>query len=217
MAEALECPTLLLNGFGEHNIQGIGDKHVPLIHNVMNTDLVVDVSDRATDQLNLVLCSAVGRAFLRDRLRIATETMDVLDMFGLSSLCNVIAAIKTARHYRFDEHDLVMTVATDGGLLYRSEAPRALQKYFLSEFSAREAQRVVEEHLLQADTSNLLELGPQERTRIFNLGYFTWVEQRGLDLDSFTARAEPQFWQSLRGALDRWDQLIDSLNAEVGV
>src|SRR5207302_6528052 len=54
VVEAVECPTLLLNGYGEHNIQGIGDKHVPLIHNVMNTDLVIGVSDQATDGLNAV-------------------------------------------------------------------------------------------------------------------------------------------------------------------
>ena len=52
--EALECPTMLYNGYGEHNIQGIGDKHIPLIHNVTNTDVIVGVSDRATDGLGLV-------------------------------------------------------------------------------------------------------------------------------------------------------------------
>ena len=43
--EAIECPTMLCNGYGEHNIQGIGDKHIPLIHNVMNTDFVIGVSE----------------------------------------------------------------------------------------------------------------------------------------------------------------------------
>ena len=62
--EALECPTMLRNGFGEHNIQGIGDKHIPLIHNVMNTDLVVDISDRATDRLLVLLNTDAGRAYL---------------------------------------------------------------------------------------------------------------------------------------------------------
>ena len=33
-SEALQCPTLLQNGFGGHRIEGIGDKHVPWIHNV---------------------------------------------------------------------------------------------------------------------------------------------------------------------------------------
>ena len=53
-----------MNGYGEHNIQGIGDKHVPLIHNVMNTDLVIGVSDQATDGLNAVFNTDEGRAYL---------------------------------------------------------------------------------------------------------------------------------------------------------
>jgi cysteine synthase len=82
--EALECPTLLLNGFGEHNIQGIGDKPVPLIHNVFNTDLVVEVSDRTTDQLNVVLNSATGRAYLADAAGVPANILEALDLFGVS-------------------------------------------------------------------------------------------------------------------------------------
>jgi cysteine synthase len=212
--EALECPTLLLNGFGEHNIQGIGDKHVPLIHNVFNTDLVVDVSDRATDQLNLLLNSAAGRRYLA-RGGVPDEVLDALDLFGLSSLCNVVAAIKTAKQYGLGENDVVMTVATDGAAMYRSEAPKALKRYFDGEFTERQAARVVGEHLSGADDAHVLALKLAERTRIFNLGYFTWVEQRGLSLEEFTARAQPRFWQALRGALDRWDRLIEDLNGEV--
>ena len=63
VVEALECPTLLHGGYGEHNIQGIGDKHVPLIHNVMNTDFVVDVSDQATNNLNMIFNTEIGKNF----------------------------------------------------------------------------------------------------------------------------------------------------------
>jgi cysteine synthase len=215
VAEALECPTLLQNGFGEHNIQGIGDKHVPLIHNVMNTDLVVDVSDRATDELNVVLNSPAGRGYLAERRGVPIDTVEALDLFGLSSLCNVVAAIKTARHYELCEDDVVLTVATDGAAMYRSEASTALRKYFGGQFSERDATRVVRQHLLEADDSDVLELTPSERRRIFNLGYFTWVEQRGVSLDAFTARAEPEFWRTLRGALEAWDRSIEELNSEV--
>jgi cysteine synthase len=216
VAEARECPTLLLNGFGVHNIQGIGDKHVPLIHNVMNSDLVVDVSDRATDQLNVLLNSAAGRRYLVEQAGVPADIVDGLDLFGLSSLCNVIAAIKTARHYRLGGHDVVMTVATDGAAMYRSESTKALLKYFGGEFSEHDAMRVVRQHLLEADDSDVLELTLRERTRIFNLGYFTWVEQRGVSLDAFLARSRPEFWHALVGALEAWDRSIETLNQEVG-
>ena len=95
--EALECPTMLENGFGEHNIQGIGDKHIPLIHNVMNTDVVVGVSDRATDELDLLFNADAGRAFLADRKGVPADVIEALGHFGFSSTCNVLAAIKTAK------------------------------------------------------------------------------------------------------------------------
>lgn len=67
VVEALECSTLLYNGYGEHNIQGSGDKHVPFILNVMNADFVIGVSDRASDHLNMLFNTTVGRDYLRGR------------------------------------------------------------------------------------------------------------------------------------------------------
>src|SRR5918996_858279 len=119
-AEALECPTLLRNGFGEHNIQGIGDKHVPLIHNVMNTDVVVDVSDRDTDRLNVLFNTAGGRAFLGAR-GIQGRVIEALDAFGLSSICNVLAAIKTARLLRLGAAAVLGSTSTDGGAVYPNQ------------------------------------------------------------------------------------------------
>ena len=107
--EALECPTLLYNGFGEHNIQGIGDKHVPYIHNVMNTDLVADVSDRDTDTLLVLFNTDEGRKYLVERRGIDADLVDQLANFGLSSLCNMLAAIKTAKYYDLGPDDVVMS------------------------------------------------------------------------------------------------------------
>ena len=110
--EALECPTMLYNGFGEHNIQGIGDKHIPLIHNVMNTDLAAAVSDQATDQLVILFNTDVGREYLRDRRGVPEETIAALSSLGISSICNILAAIKTAKYYGFGPKDVLVTVAT---------------------------------------------------------------------------------------------------------
>ena len=73
--EAIECPTMLCNGYGEHNIQGIGDKHIPLIHNVMNTDVVIGVSDLASDSLNALFGGNVGRSYLAGRRKIDPDVM----------------------------------------------------------------------------------------------------------------------------------------------
>ena len=128
VVEAVECPTLLNNGYGEHNIQGIGDKHVPLIHNVMNTDLVIGVSDQATDGLNAVFNTDAGRDYLARRLGVAPELARALAYFGLSSIANVLGAIKMAKHCRLGPDDMIVTVATDGHEMYASELVRYLQR-----------------------------------------------------------------------------------------
>src|SRR6202043_2835240 len=99
--EASECPTLLRNGFGEHNIQGIGDKHVPYIHNVMNTDFVVGISDRSVAALDLLFNSETGLAYLVDRRRVDPPAIHELKYLGLSGIANVVAAIKTAKRLEF--------------------------------------------------------------------------------------------------------------------
>ena len=105
--EAVECPTLLYNGYGEHNIQGIGDKHVPLIHNVMNTDVVIGVSDRATDTLLALFNTDEGRRYLVERRGVEPALVASLDNFGLSSICNIVAAVKLAKYFDLGPDDVV--------------------------------------------------------------------------------------------------------------
>jgi cysteine synthase len=214
--EALECPTLLRNGYGEHNIQGIGDKHVPLIHNVMATDVVLAVSDRATDRLGVLFGTDTGRRYLSDRRHVGDVDIAALDSFGLSSLCNVVGAIKVAKHFDLGEGDVVATVATDGASMSGSERAHALGKYFPDGFDEVAAGEVFAEHVLGATTDNLRELTHDDRRRIFNLGYFTWVEQHGLPLEEFEARRRPEFWAEKRAALEQCDQLIAEFNARTG-
>ena len=216
-AEPVECPTLLENGFGEHNIQGIGDKHVPLIHNVMNTDLVVAVSDKATDRLGLAFSRPEGRAWLRDERRVPPEVIDALGDFGLSSWCNVIAAVKTAKRLGLGPDDVVLTLATDGDAMYASEHARTLARDFDGRFGRDDAAETFERWMLGADKESTRVLDDAERRRIFNLGYFTWVEQRGVSLANFEARRDPAFWVGLRTRLAAWDAGIAEFNARTGV
>jgi len=216
-AEALECPTLLYNGFGEHNIQGIGDKHVPLIHNVMNTDAVVAVSDRATDQLGVLFSSAAGRDYLARRRGVTRETLADLPAFGLSSICNVIAAIKMARYLRLGPGDVVMTVATDGAEMYGSERERVLARDYPGGYDEAAAAEAFGRWVLAAGTDDLLETSLRDRERIFDLGYYTWVEQQGLSVADFLARRSGSFWTGLRDKVAAWDALIGEFNARTKV
>jgi cysteine synthase A len=215
-AEALECPTMLKNGFGEHNIQGIGDKHIPLIHNVMNTDLVVDVSDRDTDRLNVLFNTDVGREHLVRRRDVPAAVVEALSSFGLSSICNVLAAIKTAKWFGMGPQDVIATVATDGAAMYATEKDKVLARDFPSGFDEVAAGETFGRSLLAADTDNMLELTELERERVFNLGYYTWVEQQGVSIEDFVARRSQSFWRELRELVPVWDAMIEDLNARSG-
>ncbi|MCL4813546.1 MAG: pyridoxal-5'-phosphate-dependent protein subunit beta [Vicinamibacteraceae bacterium] len=215
--EALECPTLLSNGFGEHNIQGIGDKHVPLIHNVMNTDVVTAVSDQVTDGLGVLFSDEAGRRYLRDRRGVPEDVVDALRSFGLSSICNVVAAIKTARYYDLGPDEAVVTVATDGAAMYASEWPKLTAKHFGGRFDEVSAAEAFGRGVLGATPDHFLEMTTRDRERVFNLGYYTWVEQQGVSLAEFTVRRDQAFWRELRGYLEAWDSLITDFNGRTGL
>jgi cysteine synthase len=215
--EALECPTMLSNGFGSHNIQGIGDKHIPLIHNVMNTDLVTAVSDRATDQLSVLFNDEAGLRYLRERRRVSAEVLAALPAFGLSSVCNVVAAVKTAKYLKLGPDDVVITVATDGARMYDSERRRIAARDFPGGLDAVDAAEVFGTWMLAAGTDHLVELTREDSERIFNLGYYTWVEQQGVPVADFTVRREQRFWTRLRDLLPAWDAMISEFNARTGL
>jgi cysteine synthase len=216
-AEALECPTLLRNGFGEHNIQGIGDKHVPYIHNVYNTDFVAAITDRATDALGVLFSSPVGLAYLRDRRQVPDSVLATLSSFGFSSICNVLGAIKTAKYLGLGHDDVIVTVATDGAMMYETERVRISARDYPGGFDTPAAAEALGEWMLACGTDDLLETSEEDRARIFNLGYYTWVEQQGVSLEEFEARRTQSFWKGLRPKLATWDEMIAEFNARTGV
>ena len=213
--EALECPTMLENGFGEHNIQGIGDKHIPLIHNVMNTDVVVAISDNSTDELDALFNTDEGRRYLVDRKGVPAETVAALEHFGFSSTCNVLAAIKTAKLLDLGPDDALITVATDGAALYPSERAKLLDRRFDGDFTASDAAEIFGEHLGAVSTDDMIDCTEADRRRIFNLGYYTWVEQQGTPFELFEARRDQSFWRGLRRYVGVWDQMITEFNERV--
>ncbi|MFV1990518.1 MAG: pyridoxal-phosphate dependent enzyme [Acidimicrobiales bacterium] len=209
--EALECPTMLYNGYGEHNIQGIGDKHIPLIHNVMNSDWVCAVSDRSTDGLGLVFNSALGQQYLTSRLGVAPEVVQQLPHLGLSSICNLLASIQLAKREGYGREDVIVTVATDGAEMYGSEREKLLASRY-STFDETTVANIVGQHLQSIQTEHLLPLDAIARDRVFNLGYYTWVEQQDVPFEDFEARRSQTFWRALRSYLEPWDVLIEEFN-----
>ena len=211
VVEALECPTLLYNGYGEHNIQGIGDKHVPFIHNVLNTDFVIGVSDRATDHLNMLFNTTVGRDYLHGRTGMGQARLASLGDLGLSSIANTLGAIKYAKYAGLGRDDAVLTVATDGAEMYGTELDRAQRA--TGPMDALAAAEIYGRYMLGTATDHILELDRPGRERVFNLGYYTWVEQQGVSLADFDARRDQAFWDGLMDLVPVWDGMIDTFNA----
>ena len=210
--EPLECPTMLNNGYGEHNIQGIGDKHIPLIHNVMNMDYVVGISDTGPEQLNVLFNTESGREYLASHKNISPELLEQFSHVGISGLANIQSAIKLAKHSDLDEDDVIICVATDGAALYGSELEQTREESFSGQFNAVDAAEVFGRCLAGCEPAYVLELNHQERQRIFNLGYYTWVEQRGVSVDDFNRRKNQQFWDDIASQGNDWDALISRFN-----
>ncbi len=203
---------MLYNGFGEHNIQGIGDKHIPLIHNVTNNDVAVAVSDRSTDALDVLFNVGKGAAYLVDHAGVAPDTVEQLGHLGLSSIGNVLASIKLAKRLRLGPDDVVLTVATDSAELYRAERAERV-----AADPGWDPAAVFDRHLRSVTDDHLMEMTDVDRNRVFNLGYFTWVEQRGISLEDFEARRDQAFWRGLRDLVPVWDQMIEEFNGRTGV
>jgi cysteine synthase len=214
--EAAECPTLLLAGYGEHNIQGIGDKHVPLIHNALNTDFVSAVSDRATDAMNVVFNGKAGRRYLAGRRGVPERIVERLGALGLSSLANVLAAVQVAKYEDLGPDDAVLTVATDSAELYHTERAKTERAVFGGEADEVAAAQAFGEHVLGQQPANFLECTRRDRLRMFHLGYFTWVEQQGVSVAEFDARKQPSFWSGLLDLVPAWDAMIEEFNTRVG-
>jgi len=214
-SEALQCPTLLENGFGSHRIEGIGDKHVPWIHNVKNTDVVVAIDDAAVVNLARLFNEQAGQAYLISQ-GVPEQVVRRLDLLGFSGISNVLSAIKFAKYYELSEHDIVVTILTDSMDLYRSRLEEMHAES--GEYSQQDAAAHFARYLLGESTDNMLELRYTDRRRVHNLKYFTWVEQQGRTYEEIMNQwRQPDYWTGVQGQVDEIDALIDEFNALVGL
>ena len=212
VSEALQCPTLLDNGFGAHRIEGIGDKHVPWVHNVKDTDIVAAIDDEHTMRLLRLFNEPAGRDYLATK-GVKSEVLDRLNWLGISCICNILAAVKMAKYYELTEDDVVMTVFTDSEAMYTSR---------LAELTAERGPYTRDnaiadyEMLQQVGIDNLLELRYEDKKRIHNLKYYTWVEQQGKTYDEINAQwYDRDYWDNIYESRAELDKLIIEFNKKV--
>ena len=214
-SEALQCPTLLNNGFGDHRIEGIGDKHVPWIHNIKNTDMVIAVDDEAPVSLIRLFNEPAGRNYLAEN-GIGDAMIEQLPLLGISGVGNLLSAIKFAKYYELGENDVVVTVLTDSMDMYQSRLAELTAEN--GEFSETDAAVSYNQHLLGTSIDHMQELSYYERKRIHNLKYYTWVEQQGKTYEEIQRQwYDDSYWNDIPQKADEIDNLIEEFNSRTGL
>ena len=217
VGEALQCSTILDNGFGGHRIEGIGDKHIPWIHNVKNTDMAIAIDDEDSQRLIRLLNDEAGKKYLTEEVGLDSELAEKLSWLGISGIANVLCCIKMAKYYEMTKNDVIMTVLTDSAVMYQSRIQELNEKY--GEYTERDAAVDHAVHMLGLRTDSMLELGYKDRKRIHNLKYYTWVEQQGRTVEELNDLwyNEDKTWKGVHSQASMLDELILEFSDAVGL
>lgn len=217
VGEALQCPTILNNGFGGHRIEGIGDKHIPWIHNVKNTDMAIAIDDEDSQRLLCLFNTPEGQDYLLHTLKLDPALVEKLTWLGISGIANVLCCIKMAKYYEFTDRDVVGTVLTDSAVMYRSRIQELNDQF--GAYTGEEARLDHNLHILGLKTDNLIELTYADRKRVHHLKYYTWVEQQGKDTHDLNALwyDTEGTWDAVHAQAKDLDELINAFNEESGV
>ncbi len=209
--EALQCPTILMNGFGAHRIEGIGDKHIPWVHNVRNTDAVASIDDEDCMRVLRLFNENDGQKYLAS-MGVAESDAKKLPILGISSICNMLAAIKTAKYFEMNENDVIFTIFTDSSDLYQSRLEELKEER--GNYSIMEAAKDHAAPILHQSIDYFKELNYYDRKAVHNLKYFTWVEQQGRSSEELNAQWDPEYWRRLfEEEVVYFDKLIDQFNS----
>jgi hypothetical protein len=213
--EALQCPTLLNNGFGGHRIEGIGDKHVPWVHNVRNTDMIIAIDDQDSMDVLRLFNEDAGKEYLKSK-GLSAESIEKLALLGISGIANIQSAIKMAKYFEMDEEDVVVTVLTDSEEMYTSRLKEMNEAN--GKFTSENAAAVYARSLMGIGIDNTLELTYYDRLRVHNLKYYTWVEQQGKTYEEINAQwYDKDYWTNIQALTGKIDKLIEDFNKDVGI
>ncbi len=210
--EALQCPTLFSCGFGGHRIEGIGDKHVPWVHNVRNTDVISAVDDQQTMDLLRLFNEDVGHKVLAES-GLSQELIEQLPLLGISSICNLVSSIQIAQYYDMDGRDIIFLPLTDSAEMYTSRLAELTEQQGVYD---RDQALRDQAHWLHGITPDYLrELSYHDRKTLHNFKYFTWVEQQGRTVEELRQLWDRDFWTETFNVVDHWDKRINEFNERI--
>lgn len=217
VGEALQCPTILNNGFGGHRIEGIGDKHIPWIHNVKNTDMAIAIDDEDSQRMLRLFNTPDGQAYLKNELKLGDELIEKLTWLGISGIANVLCCIKMAKYYELTSSDVIVTVLTDSAAMYGSRITELNDEH--GAYNETEAMLDHSLHMLNLKTDHMIEMSYEDRKRVHNLKYYTWVEQQGKTSEELNALwyDTENTWGAVHKQAAVLDEIITAFNEEAGV
>lgn len=214
-SEALQSSTLLMNGFGLHRIEGISDNHVQWIHNVKNTNIVIGIDDEDCMRIFRLFNEKDGINYLVNN-GVHKEIVENLNLLGISSISNMLTAIKMAKYYEMTSDDIIMTIATDSAEMYQSRLIELKQKH--GNYNPIQAAKDYEKCILGAKTDNMRELTYYDQKMIHNLKYFTWVEQQDKEIEDLNQLwYDRNIWHKIFNQTEALDKLINQFNEETGM
>lgn len=214
--EPIQCPTLFNNGYGAHDIQGIGDKHVTWIHNVNNMDALMCIDDMECKKALQVLAEPDARQVLVSRYGIDAQVVEQMStLFGISGLCNILGAIKTAKYYGMGADDVIVTVATDALDRYHSVMGDTAAMFGTLDEAAAVGRIESIFHGMRTDW--VLRGTPEARERWHNLKYYTWVEQQGKTVEELDAQRDQGWWAEHQQMVQEIDQRLVSIRTREGM
>ena len=212
--EAFQCPTLLLNGYGGHKIEGIGDAFVPWILNMKNIDLIVEIDDQDVMKVVHLFNQPAGIAYLKEK-GVPEETIKKLNLLGISSVANLLGCIKEAKYYEFNERDIIVSVCTDSMKLYQSRL-----KERSTEFTRDDAIEAYAQCLMGQRIEHCSELTYIGKKKCHQLKYFTWVEQQGKNVKELNDQwFDDNYWDDRMSekVIDMYDSWINEFNRRTGL
>ena len=210
-SEALQCPTLFMNGFGGHRIEGIGDKHIPWVHNARNTDMVTAIDDEDCMRIMRLFNDKEGKEYLKS-VGVSNEDIENLVSLGISGISNMLSAIKTAKYYEMDENDFIFTMFTDSMEMYQSR----LEEVNTEKGAYSKTQAAVDfgACLMKQTIDYTKELSYYDKKAIHNLKYYTWVEQQGRTVEELNEQWNPEYWTNLfENEVEYFDKMIEEFNS----
>lgn len=208
--EPYECSTLTNGGRGQHRIEGIGDKMCTLIHNVLTTDFIALIKDED---------SVRGLKIIHDAPQILIEhgmtpkaAEDLKDLFGVSTICNIIGAIKMAKYLRLSEGDNVVTVATDGFDRYNSVIEDLNHRVLETEdFVLR---RWFKDIFYKADIEDIEDVRTTEnKERLFKQKEHDWLKFN-YSIDYLNQMRKMKFWDDEYNKIKHYDEKIKEMRGK---